>query len=147
MTQQSFYSTPTLTLHFFSFIFPSLLPSLPFFLLLPPSPSPLLSQLSSFLPLIFLFYALLRTHTGSYYGNRAATWIMLKEFQRAVDDCVTGLTLEKSVGELDKLRQRYGLLHSCLSRPFYRFISLLFTSLHLTLLSFHSHRYLHLHTP
>ena len=45
---------------------------------------------------------------------------MLKEFQRAVDDCVTGLTLEKSIGELDKLRQRYELLYSYLSRPFFQ---------------------------
>jgi hypothetical protein len=42
---------------------------------------------------------------GAFYGNRAAGWIMLKEFKKAVDDCVTGLKLEKTFGELDKLRQ------------------------------------------
>eukprot|EP00596_Hydrurales_sp_CCMP1899_P000386 CAMPEP_0119048518 /NCGR_PEP_ID=MMETSP1177-20130426/59348_1 /TAXON_ID=2985 /ORGANISM="Ochromonas sp, Strain CCMP1899" /LENGTH=914 /DNA_ID=CAMNT_0007024513 /DNA_START=168 /DNA_END=2909 /DNA_ORIENTATION=- len=44
---------------------------------------------------------------GAFYGNRAAGWIMLKEFKKAVDDCVTGLKLEKTFGELDKLRQRH----------------------------------------
>lgn len=50
----------------------------------------------------FLVYLTL----GAYYGNRAASWIMLKEFQRAADDCVKGLQLEKFPGELDKLRIR-----------------------------------------
>jgi tetratricopeptide (TPR) repeat protein len=44
---------------------------------------------------------------GSYYGNRAACWVMLKEFKRAADDCTDGLRHEKRVGELDKLRQRH----------------------------------------
>jgi DnaJ family protein C protein 7 len=44
---------------------------------------------------------------GSYYGNRAASWLMMKEFKRACEDCVEGLKLEKKVGELDKLRLRH----------------------------------------
>jgi tetratricopeptide (TPR) repeat protein len=43
---------------------------------------------------------------GTYYGNRAASWVMLREFQRAVGDCVEGLQHEKTPGQLDKLRQR-----------------------------------------
>ncbi|CAM9137280.1 unnamed protein product, partial [Ectocarpus fasciculatus] len=43
---------------------------------------------------------------GTYYGNRAAAWVMLKEFKRAVTDCVDGLQHEKAPGQLDKLRQR-----------------------------------------
>ena len=82
----------------FPFILPSLLLSIPIFY-------------SRFYPKSFPHFhpllPLILAHTGSYYGNRAATWIMLKEFQRAVDDCVTGLKLEKTIGELDKLRQRY----------------------------------------
>ena len=44
---------------------------------------------------------------GSYYGNRAAAWVMLKEFKKAAEDCAEGLKLEKKVGELDKLRLRH----------------------------------------
>ena len=44
---------------------------------------------------------------GSYYGNRAASWIMMKEFKRASEDCVEGLKLEQKPGELDKLRLRH----------------------------------------
>ena len=44
---------------------------------------------------------------GSYYGNRAAAWVMLKEFKKAAEDCTEGLKLEKKVGELDKLRLRH----------------------------------------
>lgn len=43
---------------------------------------------------------------GTYYGNRAACWMMLKEYQQAVNDCNQGLTLEKQPGDLDKLRLR-----------------------------------------
>ena len=44
---------------------------------------------------------------GSFYGNRAACWMMLKEFKRTIDDCVEGIKLESRVGELDKLRLRH----------------------------------------
>lgn len=43
---------------------------------------------------------------GTYYGNRAAAWVMLKEFKRGVADCLEGLQHEKIPGQLDKLRQR-----------------------------------------
>jgi stress-induced-phosphoprotein 1 len=43
---------------------------------------------------------------GVYYGNRAACWMMLKEYQQAINDCNQGLALEKQAGELDKLRLR-----------------------------------------
>jgi tetratricopeptide (TPR) repeat protein len=43
---------------------------------------------------------------GSYYGNRAAAWHMIREFKRAMADCVEGLKLEKTPGSLDKLRLR-----------------------------------------
>ena len=39
---------------------------------------------------------------GSYYGNRAAAWVMLKEFKKAAEDCTEGLKLEKKVCDLDK---------------------------------------------
>jgi len=42
---------------------------------------------------------------GSLYGNRAACWMMMKEFQRAVDDCAAGLKYEQA-GELGKVRAR-----------------------------------------
>ena len=42
---------------------------------------------------------------GALYGNRAACWMMLKEYQRAVDDCTAGLKYEEA-GELGKLRVR-----------------------------------------
>jgi len=42
---------------------------------------------------------------GALYGNRAACWMMLKEYQRAVDDCTAGLKYENA-GELGKLRTR-----------------------------------------
>ena len=44
--------------------------------------------------------------SGSYYGNRAAAWVMLKEFKRAVQDCSDGIDLERTLGEADKLRIR-----------------------------------------
>lgn len=43
---------------------------------------------------------------GLYYGNRAACWIMLKEFTRAIGDCDLGLSHEVIVGTFDKLRLR-----------------------------------------
>lgn len=43
---------------------------------------------------------------GTYYGNRAAAWVMLKEFKRGVADCEEGLRHEKAPGQLDKLRHR-----------------------------------------
>jgi DnaJ homolog subfamily C member 7 len=43
---------------------------------------------------------------GAYYGNRAAAWVMLKEYRRGVQDCADGITHEKEVGQFDKLRQR-----------------------------------------
>ena len=43
---------------------------------------------------------------GAYYGNRAAAWVMLKEYRRGVQDCAEGVTHEKTVGQFDKLRQR-----------------------------------------
>ena len=43
---------------------------------------------------------------GSYYGNRAAAWVMLKEYRRGIQDCTDGIGLEKEVGQFDKLRQR-----------------------------------------
>eukprot|EP00606_Chrysophyceae_sp_TOSAG23-5_P000631 GSChrysophyteH2.ASY1.ANO1.1388.1 assembled CDS len=44
---------------------------------------------------------------GSYYGNRAAAWLMMKEYKRAVKDCKEGLTHEQGIGTLDKLRLRH----------------------------------------
>lgn len=44
--------------------------------------------------------------TGAYYGNRAAAWVMLKEYRRGVQDCADGIAHEKVVGQFDKLRQR-----------------------------------------
>ena len=43
---------------------------------------------------------------GVYYGNRAAAWMMLKEFKRAATDCAEGIGLEKVKGECDKVRCR-----------------------------------------
>jgi tetratricopeptide (TPR) repeat protein len=43
---------------------------------------------------------------GLYYGNRAASWIMLKEFSRAISDCDLGLAHEASLGDYNKLRAR-----------------------------------------
>jgi tetratricopeptide (TPR) repeat protein len=43
---------------------------------------------------------------GAYYGNRAAAWVMLKEYRRGVQDCADGVAHEKVVGQFDKLRQR-----------------------------------------
>jgi DnaJ homolog subfamily C member 7 len=43
----------------------------------------------------------------SYYGNRSAAWLMMKEFKRAITDCVEGLKFEKVIGQLDKLRLRH----------------------------------------
>ena len=43
---------------------------------------------------------------GIYYGNRAAAWMMLKEFKRAAADCVEGISLERVKGECDKVRGR-----------------------------------------
>ena len=43
---------------------------------------------------------------GSMYGNRAAAWLMIKEFKRAAADCDEGIKLEKTPGQLDKLRMR-----------------------------------------
>lgn len=43
---------------------------------------------------------------GLYYGNRAACWMMLKKYERAVKDCSTGLSKERVPGELGKLRLR-----------------------------------------
>eukprot|EP01035_Chromulina_nebulosa_P020200 gene20200-26221_t len=40
---------------------------------------------------------------GTYYGNRAASWLMLNEFNQAINDCNSGLKYEKVIGELDKL--------------------------------------------
>lgn len=44
---------------------------------------------------------------GSYYGNRAAAWLMMKEYKRAAADCHEGLKHEPSLGALDKLRLRH----------------------------------------
>ena len=49
----------------------------------------------------------LRKDEGIYYGNRAAAWMMLKEYKRAISDCVDGIRLEKIPGQLDKLRMRH----------------------------------------
>ena len=43
---------------------------------------------------------------GSYYGNRAAAWLMMKEYKRAAADCAEGLKHEQVPGALDKLRLR-----------------------------------------
>ena len=43
---------------------------------------------------------------GLYYGNRAASWIMLKEYQHAINDCSLGLTYEVNYSDLHKLRIR-----------------------------------------
>lgn len=43
---------------------------------------------------------------SSYYGNRAAAWVMLKEHRRAAQDCLDGIAREKITGQMDKLRQR-----------------------------------------
>eukprot|EP00658_Telonema_sp_P-2_P032547 TRINITY_DN24072_c0_g1_i1.p1 TRINITY_DN24072_c0_g1~~TRINITY_DN24072_c0_g1_i1.p1 ORF type:complete len:565 (+),score=133.42 TRINITY_DN24072_c0_g1_i1:147-1841(+) len=42
---------------------------------------------------------------GVYFGNRAACWMMLKQYERVVKDCSAGLALEQA-GELAKLRLR-----------------------------------------
>ena len=42
---------------------------------------------------------------GTYYGNRASCWMAMQQYQRAVDDCTTGLRFDKA-GELGKLRGR-----------------------------------------
>eukprot|EP00900_Chrysochromulina_parva_P000074 jgi/Chrpa1/10067/Chrysochromulina_OHIO_Genome00023866-RA len=42
---------------------------------------------------------------GALYGNRAACWMMLSKFERAVTDCAEGLRYEKQA-ELGKLRGR-----------------------------------------
>ena len=39
---------------------------------------------------------------GALYGNRAACWMMLKQYTRAIDDCSEGLKLEKD-GDLYKV--------------------------------------------
>lgn len=44
---------------------------------------------------------------GLLYGNRAACWIMLQEYNQAIADCSKGVEYEASVGELDKLRVRH----------------------------------------
>lgn len=44
---------------------------------------------------------------GAYYGNRAAAWMMIKEYRRAIADCIEGISFEKSIGALDKLRVRH----------------------------------------
>jgi DnaJ family protein C protein 7 len=44
---------------------------------------------------------------GSYYGNRAAAWMMLKEYKRAISDCLDGISHEMNCGQLDKLRIRH----------------------------------------
>jgi len=44
---------------------------------------------------------------GSYYGNRAAAWLMMREYRRAIKDCVQGLEHEERKGSLDKLRIRH----------------------------------------
>jgi DnaJ homolog subfamily C member 7 len=44
---------------------------------------------------------------GSYYGNRSAAWLMMKEYKRCVADCVEGIKYEETPGQLDKLRQRH----------------------------------------
>ncbi len=41
-------------------------------------------------------------HMGALYGNRAACWMMLKQYTRAIDDCSEGLKLEKD-GDLYKV--------------------------------------------
>ena len=46
---------------------------------------------------------------GSIYGNRAACWMMVKEYQRASNDCAEGLTHERH-SELFKVRVRQGEL-------------------------------------
>lgn len=45
---------------------------------------------------------------GSYYGNRAAAWSMLKEYKRAIDDCKEGIRHEDKAtpGAMDKVRIR-----------------------------------------
>jgi len=43
---------------------------------------------------------------GSYYGNRAAAWLMMREYRRAIKDCAQGLEYEGKKGSLDKLRIR-----------------------------------------
>ena len=35
---------------------------------------------------------------GSYYGNRAACWMMIGKYERAVDDCAEGLRRDTSAG-------------------------------------------------
>jgi len=42
---------------------------------------------------------------GAYYGNRAACWMMMQQYERAVEDCTTGLRHDVA-GELGKLRAR-----------------------------------------
>jgi DnaJ homolog subfamily C member 7 len=49
----------------------------------------------------------LMPNEGSYYGNRAAAWLMMKEYKRAIKDCLAGLDHEKNIGSLDKLRIRH----------------------------------------
>ena len=34
-------------------------------------------------------------HEGSLYGNRAACWMMVRKFERAVADCAEGLRREQ----------------------------------------------------
>ena len=48
----------------------------------------------------------LQPNDGSYYGNRAAAWLMMREYRRAIKDCEQGLEHEVKVGSLDKLRIR-----------------------------------------
>lgn len=50
---------------------------------------------------------------GAYYGNRAAAWMMLSQYARAVSDCAEAMRREGAAGELGKVRCRYAtaLLH------------------------------------
>lgn len=43
---------------------------------------------------------------GSYYGNRAAAWMMLKEHEKALQDCDKALEFEVQAGSMNKIRQR-----------------------------------------
>jgi DnaJ homolog subfamily C member 7 len=53
---------------------------------------------------------------GAYYGNRAAAWLMMKEYKRAVKDCKDGLEHEQRVGSLDKLRIRHATALSAMGQ-------------------------------
>ena len=45
--------------------------------------------------------------SGAYYGNRAAAWMMLSKYTRAVGDCAEAMRREGAAGELGKVRCRY----------------------------------------